>query len=120
MSRRFLAKVNALACGAFHLSCILFGPWTPSAPAESGKDFFGTTKVWAVHLEIPAKEYEAMQPPAAGFGSPGGAPPAPRGKRESERNLFGAEFPWAQGDFSADGRTYKKVGLRYSGEITYF
>src|SRR6266478_5661122 len=120
MSRRFPARANALACGAFLLSCILFGPWTPSALAESGKDVFGATKVWSIHLEIPVKEYEAMQPPAAGFGPPGAATPAPRGKRESERNLFGTEFPWAQADFAAEGKTYKKVGLRYSGEITYF
>ena len=26
----------------------------------------------------------------------------------------------AQADFSAEGKIYKKVGLRYSGEITYF
>src|SRR5260370_22867429 len=94
MSRRFLARANALACGAFLLFCVLFGPWTPSTPAESGKDVFGTTRVWAVHLEIPAREYEAMQPPAAGFGPPG-APPAPpvaKDKRDSERNLLRTEF----------------------------
>ena len=46
--------------------------------------------------------------------APPPAPP-PRDKRDSERNLFGTEFPWAQGDFSAEGKTYKKVGLRYAG-----
>ena len=64
-----------------------------------------------------------MQPPAGGFGFPGArraAAPAPKDKRDSERNLFGTEFPWAQGDFSAEGKTYKKVGVRYAGEITYF
>src|SRR5713226_5363323 len=108
MSRRFLA------CGAFLLSCVLFGPWTPAAPAESGKDVFGTTKVWTLHLEIPAKEYEAMQPPV-------GAPPMPlpKDKRDSEKNLFGTEFPWAQGEFTAEGKTYKKIGIRYAGEVSY-
>jgi putative membrane-bound dehydrogenase-like protein len=87
-----------------------------------GKDIFGVTKVWAVHLEIPAKEYEAMQPPAGGFGFPGAppAPPAAGEKRDSERNLFGTEFRWAKGDFSAEGQTCKGVGVRYAGEITYF
>jgi putative membrane-bound dehydrogenase-like protein len=95
----------------------------PAAKDAPDKKVFGTTRLWAFHLEIPAREYEAMQPSVAGFGQPGGAPPAPQNtsdKRESERNLFGAEFPWAQADFSAEGKTYKKVGLRYSGEITYF
>src|SRR5205809_6391534 len=123
MCRQFPARATALACTAFLLSCLLFGQSTTSAPAESGKDVLGMTKVWAIHLEIPAKEYAAMQPPApGGFGVPGAPPmpPAPRDKRDSERNLFGTEFPWAQADFSAEGRTYQKVGLRYAGEITYF
>src|SRR5277367_5952309 len=115
MSRRFLVGAGALACALIGL-----GMDSRAADKEApGKDVFGTTKVWAIHLEIPAKEYDAMQP-ATGFGPPGGAPPAPKDKRESERNLFGTEFPWAQGDLSAEGKTYKQVGLRYSGEIAYF
>src|SRR5262249_49181275 len=74
------------------------------------------------HLEISAKEYEAMQPPAVGFGPPGAPParPAPKDRRASERNLFGTEFRWVQCDLSVEGRTYKKVGVRYAGDITYF
>ncbi len=45
-----------------------------------------------------------MQPPATGFGPPP-AVPAPKDKRASERNLFGTEFPWVQGDLSAEGKT---------------
>ncbi|MFL5340572.1 MAG: CotH kinase family protein [Gemmataceae bacterium] len=89
----------------------------------AGQDVFGPTKVWAFQLEIPAGEYDAMQPPAVGFGPPGATPPAPsapKDKRDSERNLFGTQFRWAQGDFSAEGKTYRNVGFRYSGEITYF
>ena len=63
-----------------------------------------------------------MQPPAPA-GAPGGPPPAPRprrpGERESERNLFGVEFPWARGAVTADGKTYKGVGLRYAGNASY-
>jgi putative membrane-bound dehydrogenase-like protein len=119
MSRRFLAGAAALA-GA------LLGLGVTTCPAADGKDapapdVFGTTRVWAVHLEIPAGEYEAMQPPAGGFGFPGAPPaPAPKDKRDRERNLFGTEFPWAQGDFTAEGKTYSKVGVRYEGDITYF
>src|SRR5262249_62319247 len=82
-------------------------------------------RVWAIHLEIPAREYDAMQPAAGGFGFPGAppAPPAPRAPRErrdSERNLFGTEFPFARADLTADGKTYRKVAVRYAGDITYF
>ncbi len=122
MSRRFLAGATALACA-------LICPGVATCPAADGKeapgkDVFGTTKMGAIHLEIPAKEYEAMQPPAGGFGFPSAPPappaPAPKEKRDSERNLFGTEFRWAEGDLSAEGKAYKKVGVRYAGEITYF
>src|SRR5262249_50568527 len=120
MSRRLLAGL-LLCCASVVLRPTAIKAEDAKQPA--GKDLFGAAKVWVFHLEIPAKEYEAMQPPAAGFGPPGSNPPAPRNpndKRERERNLFGVEFPWVQGDFSADGKTYKKIGVRYSGEITYF
>src|SRR5947209_12974865 len=124
MSRRFLPGAAALACAAGLLSGALLETRCPAADTKEapGRDVFGAAKVWAVHLEIPAKEYEAMQPPAGGPGFPGTppAPPAPRDKRDSERNLFGTEFRWAQGDFSAEGKTYRKIGVRYAGEITYF
>ena len=75
-----------------------------------------------LHIEIPADEYQAMQPPAPA-GGPGGPPPAPRpkkpGERESERNLFGVEFPWARGAITAEGKTFQGVGLRYAGNASY-
>jgi putative membrane-bound dehydrogenase-like protein len=130
MSRRLLAATAAPACGLILLSCTVVGlrpadGQEPGRKAATGDDVFGLTKVWSVHLEIPAREYQAMQPAAGGFGFGGGAPakPAPKApqeKRDSERNQFGTEFPWAQGDFVAEGETYKKVGVRYSGDITYF
>jgi spore coat protein CotH len=120
MSRRFLAGAAGLACALSGFG-MATGPAADSkeAPAE---DVFGTTRVWAMHLEIPAREYEAMQPPAGGFGFPGAppVPPAPKEKRDSERNLFGTEFRWAEADLAAEGKTYKKVGVRYAGDITYF
>src|SRR5262249_3966315 len=50
-------------------------------------------------------------------------PAQPKGKKDkraSEHNLFGTAFPWVQADLTAGGKTYKKVGLRYAGDITYF
>src|SRR5947209_16626316 len=104
MSRRFLAAAAALACALIGLGVAT--SLAADRKEAPGKDVFGTTKVWAMHLEITAREYEAMQPPAGGFGAPGAppAPPAPREKRDSERNLFGTEFRWAEGDVSAEGK----------------
>lgn len=96
-----------------------------AGPEAPGKDVFGPSKVWSIHLEIPAREYEALQPRQGGFGFPGGppkqpAPKDPKDKREGERNLFGTEFLWGQGKLSADGKTWDKIGVRYAGDITYF
>src|SRR5262245_32945786 len=70
-------------------------------------DLFGLTKVVRLQLEITADEYQALQPAPLAFGAP---PPAPRpkkpGARESERNLFGVEFPWVRGTLREDGRAY--------------
>src|SRR5262245_16345984 len=107
MSRRFLAGATALACAACLLACTLVRLGAADANEATDKDLFGATRESAVHLVVPAKEYEPMQPPAGGFGFPGAPPappaPAPGEKRDSERNLFGTEFRWAQGDFSAEG-----------------
>ena len=94
---------------------------------DDDKNLFGPTKVWSIHLEIPAKELEAMQPPQpGGFGQapPGfGAPPPAlkpgEAKRASEFSLFGTEFRWAQADFTVGDHTLQGVGIRYAGDITY-
>jgi putative membrane-bound dehydrogenase-like protein len=127
MHRRALAVAAALT----GLTILLASPsglraTTVDAGDAKGKtdraDLFGLTKVVNLHIEIPADEYQAMQPPAPA-GMPGGPPPAQRpqrpGERESERNLFGIEFPWAHGTVNVEGKTYKGVGLRYAGNATY-
>jgi putative membrane-bound dehydrogenase-like protein len=122
MSRHLSARGLCLAS----LLIALIGELTISAdekpPADKGS--FGLTNIWSIHLELSAKEYEAMQPAVPQFGGPGGPPqPAPKAKkaaRERERNLFGTEFPWAEGDITIDGKALKKVGVRYAGDITYF
>jgi putative membrane-bound dehydrogenase-like protein len=90
--------------------------------SPAGPGLFGLTTVVPLDIEIPADEYRAMQPPAPA-GAPGGPPPAPRpkkpGERESERNLFGVEFPWASGTLTAEGKTLRGVGLRYAGNASY-
>jgi hypothetical protein len=78
MSRRLLAGAAVLACALIGLG-VAPGPAADRKEAP-GKDVFGTTRLVAIHLEIPAKEYEAMQPPAGGFGFPG---PEGRGRQRA-------------------------------------
>ena len=126
MRRRVLAVATFLTFFAI----LLGGPVMRLARAvddgdagakAAGTDLFGLTKVVKLNIEIPADEYEAMQPPApAAFGAP--PPPArPKqpGERESERNLFGVEFSWVRGTVTAEGKAYKGVRLRYSGNASY-
>jgi len=128
MKRRVLVRAAAVACGLAILAgtVLSLSPGVPAADPPAGKDesgTFGLTKVWVIYLELSAKEYDAMQPPPGGFGFAGGPPPkkeVPKEKRDSERNLFGTEFPWAQADLIVDGKALKKVGVRYAGDITYF
>jgi putative membrane-bound dehydrogenase-like protein len=127
MHRRTLAIATVLSgCAMF-----LGGPGLPRSRAAddvdakgkaTGADAFGLTKVVKLHIQIPAAGYQTMQPPAPP-GAPGASPPARRprkpGERESERNLFGVEFRWARGDVTVEGKTYKGVALRYSGNASY-
>jgi putative membrane-bound dehydrogenase-like protein len=118
MNRRLLVWAAALGCGVSLLAFALVSSdgQEPAWKERQTKDIFGLAKVWSVHLEIPAKEYAAMQPP---FPAPKGQPGA-KGNRDSERNLFGTLFPWVQGKFTVEGKTYNKIGIRYAGDMTYF
>src|SRR5262245_15432461 len=117
--------VRAVARGIC-LASLLVAPTLLAADEKQppGKDPFGLTKVWSIQLALSAKEYEAMQPAVPQFGGPGSPPQPPvkakKAARDGERNLFGTEFPWAEGDVTIDGKALKKVGVRYAGDITYF
>ncbi len=115
MSQAYAIRMSvALLLLTWLVSCV--SAEAVQSSANEDQSLFGQTKVWSIHLEISAKEFEAMQPPQpGGFGS---APPVER-KRASERSLFGTEFRWAQADFTAANKTLKKVGIRYAGDITY-
>jgi putative membrane-bound dehydrogenase-like protein len=98
-------------------------PSTTAADPTRETAQFGPTEVWSIHLEVSPDEFAAMQPVVAGFGAPPGPPPPRRSepkKRDSEKNLFGTDFPWATADIIINGEALKKIGLRYSGDITYF
>ncbi len=125
MRRRFLAVTTAFVCT---ITLVGGPPVTTSrgaaaaVAATAAGDLFGLNKVVDLDIEIPAGEYQAMQPPtpAGGFGGPPQAPrPKKAGARASERNLFGIEFPWGRGSLTAEGRTYNGVGFRYAGNASY-
>jgi putative membrane-bound dehydrogenase-like protein len=126
MSRRLLVGPTALTIAILLLLASQQGQRAPAAdnkPAQketTARDVFGLDRVLALHLSLTPREYEALQP-IGGFGFPGGqAPPRPKDKRARERNLFGVEFPWCEGDLTVGGKTFKKVGLRYDGNATWF
>jgi putative membrane-bound dehydrogenase-like protein len=123
MRRQLLPVAATLAVGflatAFfinHLGLSATAPQDKQPAAEA----FAPGKVWALHLALDAKEYETLQPPpGGGFGQPPKeTPPAP-GRRPNVRNLFNNEFRWAIGELTADGKTYKKVDVRYAGDAQY-
>ncbi len=99
MTRMSLPAVAAVSGAVLIITGLLVGRQTDQGK-DAGQGVFGLAKVWAMHLDMSAKEYEAMQPPKGkGFpGGPGGQPPAkdkqPAAVRPSEKNLFGLEFPW--------------------------
>src|SRR5262249_13836371 len=80
---------------------------------------FGATQLWAIHLDVTAKEYDAIQP-SGGFGF--GPPQQPKkdDKRKRDRNLWNVEFPWVEGKLTVGGKTFTKVSLRYDGNAGYF
>jgi spore coat protein CotH len=114
-------------------------PSTKKAAKEAaGKDVFGLAKVHQIHLELSAKEWEKMQkvtggmrfPGGPGFGPPGGpggpgspdaadAKPGEDGTERHKGSGFGMEFPWAHGQLSEDGTTYKNLAIRYKGNASY-
>ena len=127
MRRRVLVATTALICCTIILA--RNGLPLSAAPDDGhieGKSadggIFGLTRVVSIHIEITADEYQSMQPPAPA-GGPGGFQQAQRpkkpGERESVRNLFGIEFPWARGSVTAAGKTCQNARIRYAGNASY-
>ncbi len=113
MPRRVLAALALLPVCA-----VLWCPIHAAAPPLDGG--FGLTRLWPLHIDLSSDEYAALQP-VGGFGF--GPPPKiekKKGKRPGETNLFGMEFPWAAGQVTAAGTTFKKAEIRYDGNGGYF
>lgn len=123
--------VSRLAAGLAGLLLAVWVPptvvWADDAQPEgkpaAGRDVFGANRIWPVHLTIPPREYEAMQPRGGGRG-PFGPPPEPVAPlepgREVHRNDFGFDLAWAKGSVSIGKETFENVGIRYKGNGTIF
>ncbi len=92
-----------------------------------GKDVFGLTKVWEFHIELTTKDWDKMQPASKGifgFGAPAKKTADKPAEKPEEKDVhkgsgFGTEFPWVHAELSAEGITYKDIGLRFKGNASY-
>jgi spore coat protein CotH len=133
----------AMAAVFFALAWMMvatFAPAKDEKPADAkeapGATIFGLTKLHEWNIQMDAKEWDKMQPAAGGFRFPGGpGRPPEKAKEDAEKpkeekakepekdvhkgSGFGIEFPWAKGEFTADGKTFKNIGLRYKGNASY-
>ena len=87
------------------------------------QDVFGLTNLHEFHLQFTANEWERMQKVSGG---PGLFTPKKAVAKDGEAPYewhkspgFGLEFPWAHAELTADGKTYKNVGVRYKGNGSY-
>ena len=128
MLQRYLAGGVLIAVG-FCVS-VVETQARPSGKRAKGErvaaGLFGLDKVWQVQIELPAAEFEKMQPaggPRGGFGFPGGpqqpAKPADPNADVHKGSGFGVAFPYGKGSVSVGGETFNNVGLRYKGNASY-
>jgi hypothetical protein len=98
----------------------------PGAPAkDKAAHLFAADKVWTFHLEISAKNWEAMHPSR----SPGffGFPAAPAKEKEKDKDQppapprggFGFDFEYVKGTLEFDGKKWPDVGVRFKGNSSY-
>ncbi len=86
-------------------------------PTKPG-DVFGMTKVWTMHLTVPAKEWEKMQPARGGFSREKGKMPQLSDERKL-RGGFRYDFEYVKGDLEIDGKKLPDVGIRFKGNSSY-
>jgi spore coat protein CotH len=94
----------------------------PAKGERTAADLFGLDKLWQIQVEIPAAEFEKMQPPAGMRGPGGPQPPAKPADPNADVHKgsgFGVGFPWAKGSVSFGGQTFTNVGLRYKGNASF-
>src|SRR5262249_24109658 len=105
--------------------------WPGMAPAteqtphqHTSAGVFGLDRIWSMHLTIPAKNWERMQPSKGGFpfGRPNERPKqkAPQQNRDRKNpRLFRVDFEYVKADVEIGGKTYKDVAVRFKGNAGY-
>lgn len=146
MNRLKWTLATAVAYLALVLAWLVSFPGMTPSPAAEGKadqdskampasEVFGPTRVWNFHLTIPAEDWGKMEPRGRmrfpggrpGFGprepdkAPEKAPAKPADKPTDvhKGSGFGVEFPWAHAELTADGKTFKNLGVRFKGNASY-
>ncbi len=132
-----IKRPNAEPCYSFVrffflLSCLLAyqNSSTAAAPAKDKKPIpprapFSEGKILKIHLDIPPKEYDAIQPKSAAPAFPGFPIFQPKSTekpgqpaREIHKNTFGMNLAWCKGSVTIEGETFPQVGIRYKGNGT--
>ncbi|HEX4592496.1 MAG TPA: CotH kinase family protein, partial [Gemmataceae bacterium] len=127
-----------LVVGLFVSAGLGFAPLPETHARPSGKPakgervaagLFGLDKVWQVHLDVPAAEFEKMQPTGGpgGSGGPGRFlgmqqpqdKPADPNADVHKGSGFGVQFPYGKGSISVGPEKFANVGLRYKGNASY-
>ena len=115
MNRSFLWLAALLPLSAFPLNSGIAAENNESP----GERVFGVAKVVQFHLTMSEMQFAALAPAGgAQFGPRGFGPPREQ-QEGTHRNMFGVDFPWAAGDLTFDGETFKEVGVRYKGNYTF-
>ena len=134
LAPRLAACCVALVLVGVRASAVLGAEKDSSHKNSQPDDGYGLDKIWKIEINISPEEYAKLEPksgPRFGFRGPAAPPteqpvekPAEPAATTEQADVhrggsFGIEFPWVHADFTADGRTFADVGLRYKGGGSY-
>lgn len=93
-------------------------PTKTQSPEAARTEFFNSTKVHQMHLEISASEWEAMQEVVSSRARQKAAEQStpPNGEK---RPLHKGKFPWAIATVTIGDKVLKGVGVRYKGNASF-
>ena len=108
------------------LACLLVSqgqaqdaPKTTQSGEAARTEFFDSTKVHQIHLEISASEWDAMQ--KVGSRSRAGERATEQSDAQSgeKRTYHKGKFPWAIASVTIGDKVLKGVGVRYKGNASF-
>lgn len=89
---------------------------------QPGDNLFDTARVIRLHLDMTAKQFDALSPKQGPGGFGGfGRPKTPPG--DAHRNTFGIDLPWSSANLTVsngeESLQLKDIGIRYKGNYNY-